>query len=303
MNADPGNEHFARLIVSLEPWLDQVVIIGGWAHRLYRLDPRAQQLSYAPIMTLDTDIAVPSVLQVKDQDIRERLVANGFREEFLGADKPPATHYRFGEEKTGYYAEFLTPLTGSEHTRSRKRKATRRIAGVVSQRLRYIEIMLNAPWEVSLDESTGFPLPQATQVRIANPVSFMAHKLLIHSKRPRAKFASSHIPSLFDRERKIVALFWLKQTQEHVARLMDFHVRMARQRPDLKPSVEVRLTFEYLQFQLLCTLLAGMIRMVGPIRVRSVAGYAASAATHLGKVSEKVLADLNDAVPVNAEVS
>jgi hypothetical protein len=189
MNADPGNEHFARLIVSLAPWLDQVVIIGGWAHRLYRLDPRAQQLSYAPIMTLDTDIAVPSVLQVKDQDIRERLIANGFREEFLGADKPPATHYRFGEEETGFYAEFLTPLTGSEHTRSGKRKATRRIAGVVSQRLRYIEIMLNAPWEVSLDESTGFPLPQATQVRIANPVSFMAHKLLIHSKRPRAKFA------------------------------------------------------------------------------------------------------------------
>lgn len=113
--------------------------------------------------------------------------------------------------------------------------------------------------------------------------------------------ASSHIPSLFDRERKIVALSWLKQTQEHVARLMDFHLRMARQRSDLKPLVEIKLTFEYVQFQLLCMLLAGLIRMVGPIRVRSLAGYAASAATRLGKVSEKVLADLNNAVPVRAE--
>lgn len=113
--------------------------------------------------------------------------------------------------------------------------------------------------------------------------------------------ASSDIPSLFDRERKIVALFWLKQTQEHVARLLDFHVRMARQRPDLKPIVEIKLTFEYAQFQLLCKLLAVMIRMVGPIRVRSLAGYAVSAATHLGKVSEKVLADLKDAVPASAE--
>jgi hypothetical protein len=115
------------------------------------------------------------------------------------------------------------------------------------------------------------------------------------------RHAQSHIPSIFDRERKTVALSWLKQTQEHVARLMDFHLRMARRRPDLKPSVEVKLTFEYAQFQLLCKLLAGMIRMVGPIRVRSLAGYAASAATHLGKVSEKVLADLNDAVPVRAD--
>jgi hypothetical protein len=113
--------------------------------------------------------------------------------------------------------------------------------------------------------------------------------------------ASSHIPVLFHRERRMVALSWLKQTQEHVARLMDFHLRMARQRPDLKPIVELKLTFEYAQFQLLCKLLAGLIRMVGPMRVRSVAGYAVNIATHLGAVSEKALADLNNAVPVNAE--
>ena len=29
---------------SLEPWLDQLVIIGGWAHQLYRLHPAAQVL-------------------------------------------------------------------------------------------------------------------------------------------------------------------------------------------------------------------------------------------------------------------
>ena len=32
-------EYFARLVEALDPWLDQVVIIGGWAHRLYRLHP------------------------------------------------------------------------------------------------------------------------------------------------------------------------------------------------------------------------------------------------------------------------
>jgi hypothetical protein len=52
-------EYFARLVDALEPWLDQVVIIGGWAHRLYRLHPLAQPLEYEPLGTFDTDIAVP----------------------------------------------------------------------------------------------------------------------------------------------------------------------------------------------------------------------------------------------------
>jgi hypothetical protein len=43
---DPEFASFARLIDSLSPWLDQVVIIGGWAHRLYRLHPSARRLDY-----------------------------------------------------------------------------------------------------------------------------------------------------------------------------------------------------------------------------------------------------------------
>jgi hypothetical protein len=47
----PGStdiEDFARLIEALHPWLDQVVVIGGWAQRLYRLpfeSSRAEQNS------------------------------------------------------------------------------------------------------------------------------------------------------------------------------------------------------------------------------------------------------------------
>ncbi len=189
MNDHDENSEFARLIVSIEPWLKQVVIIGGWAHRLYRLDPSARQLDYAPLMTLDADVAAPVRLEDGDNDIRERLLANGFEEERLGQDNPPATHYRLADSKTGFYAEFLTPLIGSEHGRGGKRKATRRIAGVVSQQLRYLDVLLNAPWTVNLDQSKGFPFDEAKQIQIANPASFLAHKILIQEKRNRAKFA------------------------------------------------------------------------------------------------------------------
>ena len=140
-------------------------------------------------MTLDTDVAVPARLQVTGQDVRERLVANGFEEERLGQDEPPATHYRLGDAKTGFYAEFLTPLFGAEHGRDGKPKATRRIAGVVSQQLRHLEIQPYAPWTGDIDRSNGFPVRDPKQVQIANPASFLAHKALIDEKRSHGKFA------------------------------------------------------------------------------------------------------------------
>jgi hypothetical protein len=114
-----GGDAFARLVVALEPWLDQVVIVGGWAHQLYRRHPSALALGYPPLTTLDTDIAMPLALPVRGESIRARLLAHGFREEFSGEDRPPVTHYHLGDDSTqgGFYAEFLAPLTGSDRDR------------------------------------------------------------------------------------------------------------------------------------------------------------------------------------------
>jgi hypothetical protein len=87
-------EYFARLIETLDPWLGQVVIIGGWAHRLYRLHPLAQPLDYQPLGTFDTDIAIPLNLPAIGEQLRARLLERGFREELMGDTQPPAAHYR-----------------------------------------------------------------------------------------------------------------------------------------------------------------------------------------------------------------
>jgi hypothetical protein len=65
-----------------------VVIIGGWAHRLHRLHPAAQTLDYAPLTTLDADVALPIELQVEGQEIYQRSQANGFQARFLGRLRP-----------------------------------------------------------------------------------------------------------------------------------------------------------------------------------------------------------------------
>jgi len=172
---------FGQLITALDARLDRIVIVGGWAHRLYRLHPRAQMLDYTSLTTLDADIAVPAVLPVRERDIRDRLRAAGFVEEFFGDDQPPATHYRLGAQEGGFYAEFLAPLVGSEYNRKHKRRVTARVGGVTVQRLRHIGLLLDEPWEVDL-ELAGVTAGSRV-VRIAHPARFLAQKVLIHAKR------------------------------------------------------------------------------------------------------------------------
>jgi hypothetical protein len=181
---DSELEAFSKFIVALEPWLSEVVLVGGWAHRLYRLDPRARTLNYLPLTTLDGDVAVPLTLKEQESTVRQRLLEAGFQEELIGEDRPPATHYYYGKGG-GFYAEFLAPLVGSEHDRHGKRKATWEVGGVSSQLLRYIEILLVSPWKVDLGMESGFPLTPKRTVQIANPASFLAQKILIYEERSR----------------------------------------------------------------------------------------------------------------------
>jgi hypothetical protein len=221
MKADSELEPFARLIEALDPWLSQVVIIGGWAHRLYRLDPRAQKLAYPPLTTLDSDVAVPAKVEVKETNIRERLLAAGFKEVSVGEDRPPATHYHLGTQE-GFYAEFLTPLVGSEYGRRGERKATKEVGGIPSQQLPYIDILLLSPWSVGLDEARGYPFAPAKQVQIANPVTFLTQKILIQGVRDR-------------RDRAKDALYIHDTIETFAANLAELREEFAREiRPKLR---------------------------------------------------------------------
>jgi len=178
----PELEAFSKFVVALEPWLGEVVLVGGWADRLYRLDPRARKLDYLPLITLDGHVAVPPKLKKEESSVRKRLLEAGFEEEFIGEDRPPAAHYHYGKAG-GFYAEFLAPLDGSEYDRSGKRKATKEVGGVSSQLLRYIEILLISAWKVELGEENDYALSPKRTVQTANPASFLAQKILIHPQR------------------------------------------------------------------------------------------------------------------------
>jgi hypothetical protein len=182
-------EDIARLIEALRPWLSQLVIIGGWAHRLHRFHPLANPPAYLPLQTRDADIAISSEAHIEG-NIDEALVGAGFRAEYSGENTPPVTHYWLDDQDQGFYAEFLVPLTGSRLNRDKTLvPLTMRKAGVTAQKLRYLDILLIRPWAIGIDDSVGVPLKSPAEILISNPVSFIVQKLLIQSRRPPEKKA------------------------------------------------------------------------------------------------------------------
>jgi hypothetical protein len=182
-STDHDVAQFARLVDALEPWLDRVLFIGGWAHRLFRERPEAARLSYPPLRTGDVDVALDPRALERDAGIRERLAASGFREEFLGDDRPPVTHYSLGDEASGFYVEFLSPLLGGDRRRDGSRDVTEQVAGVTAQKLRYLDILLVEPWAVTVGKEQGIPLARPAELLIPNPTSFVIQKLLIAPRR------------------------------------------------------------------------------------------------------------------------
>ena len=129
---------------------------------------------------------MPTELPVTGQNLHERLIAGGFQEEKLGEARPSVSHYHLVSGRTGFYAEFLTRLEGGASKRDRERGAIVRVASVSSQRLRYIDLLLIAPWTVEIGIGILDPIRQASRIQLPAPASFLAQKVLIHHKRDRA---------------------------------------------------------------------------------------------------------------------
>lgn len=179
---------FGRLLEALRPWLDHLVFVGGWCHRLHRFHPSAAPATYLPLMTRDADIALPEG-SLGGTDMGEALRRADFKEELSTEFRPPVSKYRLGGDDGGFYAEFLAPLRGGGVHRDGTPDVTVQLAGVVAQKLRHLELLLLEPWTVRVGPEIGIPVDPGVEIRIANPVTFIAHKLLISGKRPRAKRA------------------------------------------------------------------------------------------------------------------
>jgi hypothetical protein len=225
---------FARLVTAVDPWRGHLVLVGGWAHRLYRFHELADVPEYQPLTTKDTDFAFSAGAPLEG-DIKGALEKAGFGERFFGESHPPVTHYELSNDDAGFYAEFLTPLVGSGRKRDGSLDATVLLAGVTAQKLRYLEILFIDPWVIRIGPDKGFPLPDRVDLQVANPASFIVQKLLIQQDRTPAKRAQDLLYIHDTLELCAGALGALKESWDKKIR-PTMHVRTVRTAIELSVS-------------------------------------------------------------------
>jgi hypothetical protein len=224
---------FERLAAALRPWLDTLVIVGGWAHRLHFEHQLADDPGFQPVRTRDADVAFATNATLGG-NIAQALRDAGFAEDLRSDETPPIAQYVLGESDQGFFAEFLTPLKGSGVRRDGSEDVTTSRSGITAQKLRHLEVLMVAPWTSQIG-GTSAELPEIVEIRVANPVAFIVQKLLIHGARKPNKQAQDILYihdtlQLFGAQWHLLAQLWSDQVRPTLSKKQRVAVRDAQVR-------------------------------------------------------------------------
>jgi hypothetical protein len=215
MTFDSPDDFLAHVLKTFRQYLNTFVLVGGFAVRLYEFHSRAVPSVARVLRTFDADLATPIArIPIAGKSLAELAEAAGFQPDFRGGNIPPVMKFvpkGAVVEPVGvdqYTIEFLTPMTGAPVSRSGKGLVTSDIqAGVTAQRLRYLDLLLENPWRVSLAGLPGIPEEARTiEVRLPHPGLFIVQKILIseeanrQDKRPKDMAYIYQVVSLFRRD-------------------------------------------------------------------------------------------------------
>lgn len=95
--------------------------------------------------------------------------------------------------------------------------------------------------------------------------------------------------SLFNSERRAIAILWLRRMCKQVKLLMNFHVRSARYSAKLGSVVELKLAFQFLAFITIYYALFMLVWLRGPFHARRVASFIAVALRSFCATSQQAL--------------
>lgn len=96
--------------------------------------------------------------------------------------------------------------------------------------------------------------------------------------------ATEEVQRFFLKERKGLAIHWVRMTQKQVAHLMDLHLKLASYTNEPSPRYEVKLTANYLCFVLASNCLLILLSLFGPFEAARVVAYTVRAAEYFCSV-------------------
>lgn len=103
-----------------------------------------------------------------------------------------------------------------------------------------------------------------------------------------ASFESRPMLLLFLRERRRLAIAWLRQTRREAQRLLQLHVRSVRYAADLRPGAEAKLFLAAGLFLLVYGMMLGIVFWYGPLRTRRFLESLQSLAGVLSHLGERI---------------
>lgn len=165
------------LLIGLEvlrPYLDDIVIAGGWVPYLYAAHQPPSEEAVA-LKTRDIDLAVPREVAERDRTIDQLLSDADFTCEFRSRGTPPVTVYLATHADVEVEIEFITTARGADlgvHTVQ---------SGLTAQELRYVELLLEYTWPLRLDALTAGEIEGRAWV--PTPAAFILQKALSRKQR------------------------------------------------------------------------------------------------------------------------
>ena len=88
------------------------------------------------------------------------------------------------------------------------------------------------------------------------------------------------VQRFFLKERKCLAIQWLRMTQRQVSSLMDIHLKLSSYTYEPSPRFEIALTVNYLCFILVSNVLLVLFWLSGPFETVKILGYTLRATEH-----------------------
>lgn len=105
---------------------------------------------------------------------------------------------------------------------------------------------------------------------------------------------------LFERERRALAISWLRRTRRQVGHLMSYHAGAVRQDIHLRPALEIKLGLHYVRFLVAYELILGLSYIRGPFQIRQMMDYVVGVSTQLRGVSDKLMGAAQFSTPAGA---
>ena len=177
---------------ALEPYLDDLVLVGGLVPLCYRELFDSEEGTQC-LATADIDWAVPVALPIRQSAGADSLLlAAGFRQKFSHRDVPPSAmyqHERFQEKSLApIYLEFITDRMGGPVSRSGEAATKVRIQeGFAVPALPYVSILLKETMSFSLRRLGFSELKEEFKIQIPHPANYVFHKMLVAERRSRSQ--------------------------------------------------------------------------------------------------------------------